>query len=900
MVIVYGEAGVGKTRLLSELRAETAAFGMVSAAGRATEDGGAYRVLADALLTLERSGRLPAPAVLEPFAGMVGTMIPAWARPSADTAPGDRSLLLSEALVRLLRAVGEAAPVLLLLDDLQWVDADTRPVLDRLTDVIGEVPALLVLAVRDQVPDPLAELSRRVAHVLRLPRLSPSETKALVDACGQERAVPRDVRDRLAERAEGLPLLVEELVGALIASGGLTPAGDHWQPRPGALDAVPRSISATVQGQLAALSEKDRTVVEAAALIGREIAWPLLVTSTGHSEQSVMQSVQSALECGLFSGGFEHSSTVQFRHGLIREAVVGQMLPPRRAALARRAAQAVEDLGVDLLLAAALREQAGQHDRAAALLVEVGREPGGALGMRQEALRRAIRLAPDHDSAAVALVQVLALAGQAAEAREEGDPLLARLRAGDPRRAELALTLARACHIAARPEEALSYLRLAGGGEAVGALAAHVAFAQQRPNLARRFASSVVRSKAPEVRCEALEILGRVARLENRRSDAERAFTEGLLVASRNELPVWQARALHECGTLDLLGPARSDRLETARQFAVQTGQLATVAVIDVQLAALHGLRMDHPACLAAASRAVDVAEVLRLPALAGAGMVFMATARGHTGAFEEMHALLDEAESRLADDLDKLAAARLARGTQAMLAHDLPAWRSAMESGMELLRQNPTASPSPQRGLHALLETVLGDGSLAREDLRRSGATVQACNEGALAYADAVASARAGEDPAATLQRAEAVMRPLPWRRHHMHLLVAPAAFEHGWGSPEEWLREAEDHFTSTGDVALAAACRRALREAGVPVPRRGRGDSVVPPHLRRQGVTSREMDVLLLVAGGLTNREVAERLVLSPRTVETHVGNLLSKTGAPSRAELVTAVGARKQPSS
>ncbi|MGH3734985.1 MAG: hypothetical protein ACRDT6_05115 [Micromonosporaceae bacterium] len=181
---------------------------------------------------------------------------------------------------------------------------------------------------------------------------------------------------------------------------------------------------------------------------------------------------------------------------------------------------------METLLAAALWEQAGQHDRAAALLVEVGRNSGGALGMREDVLRRAIRLAPNDDSAAVALVQVLTLAGRAEEAREEGDPLLARLRAGDPRRAELALMLARACHVAAHPEEAFRYLRLAGGGDAVGALAAHVAFAQQRPNLARRFASSVVRSKQPEVRCEALEILGPVARLEGRRSDAERAFTE--------------------------------------------------------------------------------------------------------------------------------------------------------------------------------------------------------------------------------------------------------------------------------------------------------------------------------------------------------------------------------------
>ncbi len=347
-MIVYGEAGVGKTRLLSELRDEAAALGMVSAMGRATEDGGAYRVLADVLLTMQRMGRLPAPAVLEPFAGMVGALVPGWTPPVGDTAPADRSLVLSEALVRLLRAVGEVAPVLLLLDDLQWVDADSRPVLERLTDVMSEVPALLVLAARNQAPDPLAALSRRASDVLWLPRLSSSETRALVEACGHGRVVPRDVRDRLAERAEGLPLLVEELVGALIAGGGLTAAGDHWQPQPGVVDAVPRSITAAVQGHLASLTDEERTVLEAAALIGRQIAWPLLIRSTGHSEHTVMQAVQSALECGLLSAGSEPSSAVRFRHGLTREAVIGQILPPRRAALARGAAQVVEELRGDL------------------------------------------------------------------------------------------------------------------------------------------------------------------------------------------------------------------------------------------------------------------------------------------------------------------------------------------------------------------------------------------------------------------------------------------------------------------------------------------------------------------------------------------------------------------------
>ncbi|MFW5898962.1 MAG: response regulator transcription factor, partial [Jiangellaceae bacterium] len=75
-------------------------------------------------------------------------------------------------------------------------------------------------------------------------------------------------------------------------------------------------------------------------------------------------------------------------------------------------------------------------------------------------------------------------------------------------------------------------------------------------------------------------------------------------------------------------------------------------------------------------------------------------------------------------------------------------------------------------------------------------------------------------------------------------------------------------------------------------PVPRHGRGDTAVPARLRSLGVTSREMDVLQLVAEGLTNSAIAERLVLSPRTVETHVANLVAKTKATGRSGLASLV--------
>jgi DNA-binding NarL/FixJ family response regulator len=78
-----------------------------------------------------------------------------------------------------------------------------------------------------------------------------------------------------------------------------------------------------------------------------------------------------------------------------------------------------------------------------------------------------------------------------------------------------------------------------------------------------------------------------------------------------------------------------------------------------------------------------------------------------------------------------------------------------------------------------------------------------------------------------------------------------------------------------------VASACRSLLREAGAPVPRRRAGGRPVPGRLRALGVTERETEVLRLAARGLGNREISERMSLSPRTVEKHLERLLAKTG-------------------
>jgi DNA-binding CsgD family transcriptional regulator len=142
--------------------------------------------------------------------------------------------------------------------------------------------------------------------------------------------------------------------------------------------------------------------------------------------------------------------------------------------------------------------------------------------------------------------------------------------------------------------------------------------------------------------------------------------------------------------------------------------------------------------------------------------------------------------------------------------------------------------------------------------------------------------------DPAAAaeaLADGDQLLAGHPWWRRLLRLIALHAAVADGWGDPVPVLRADLPGFA--GQPAFARICRDLLRRAGAPT-RRGRGDTEAPEHLRAAGVTSREMDVLVLLSQGLTNAEIAARLFLSRRTVDTHVTRLLAKTGARGRNEL------------
>jgi DNA-binding CsgD family transcriptional regulator len=198
-----------------------------------------------------------------------------------------------------------------------------------------------------------------------------------------------------------------------------------------------------------------------------------------------------------------------------------------------------------------------------------------------------------------------------------------------------------------------------------------------------------------------------------------------------------------------------------------------------------------------------------------------------------------------------------------------------------------------PWRGVRALLHALDGDGgALAREEGALATLVGHPVVRGYVQLAEAVARGQAGDVVAAAehAERGDESLIRTPWFRNVGRRLVAEAMVTDGWGDPVPWLREAAGFFDGHGNHVLAGACKDLLRAAGAPVPRRGRGSSTVAPELQALGVTSREVDVLALVVQGMSNKEIAARLYLSPRTVEKHVERLVAKTGVTARHELAT----------
>lgn len=890
LVVVSGEAGVGKSRLAREVAARAEDREVEVLGGRAVPAGEPYRPLVEAMTAALRDRPLPDDDALRPYLPVLAAVLPdAQVAGRVDARGG---VVLGEAVLRLVTALAGDRGAVLVMEDLHWADPDTLDVLTYLAHAAESTPLLLLVTAREEEgpPEPMLEMVAACqASVVPLGRLGPGEVREVVGSClaGEP---PEEVVAFAVDNADGLPLLVEELITGLGTVGALTPDGRLTGPL---TPAVPRTFAATVRRRVYDLDPAARSVVQAAAVLGRRFDWSLLPEVTGLARSEVLGGLRSAVATGLVE--VDGPDTFRFRHALTCDAVRDDLLPPERRALARSAAEIVERWDPEAYaLAAGLRAAAGDGDRAAELSLRAGEQAArrGALHSADQLLARAAELAGDRAElrreAERALLDVLAAKGDAERALALGERLLT---GGD---SGVRLVLAQVAARAERWDVAAAYLSAVpdDGDPLVGVLGARLAHARGRPEDARQLAGAALETAQARgqrsVACQALEAIGRAARIEDATA-ARDAFAEAERLAAEHDLPLDRVSALHELGTVDLLVDGSTGRLERARSLAADAGALGLAATLDVQIAA-GLLHRDVDRALVHAKRSADLARRLRMERLQATATYFQAIVHAHRREDELAERCVAEALALAPDDLDVNAGVWGAvRAHAALLADDRQRLAECLDQAIDYLRRSPTTTPTPIRGLWALVRTLDGrDGEQARDEARPF--TVNWENAALLGYAEAVDAGRRGlpREADRLFAPADVALADLSWWRHRVRLLVAEAALADGWGDPVGWAREALPAFAGRGDDRLASRCRELLRRAGAPVPRPGRGDTPVPASLRASGVTSREVDVLRLVAEGLTNTAIAQKLVLSPRTVETHVANLVAKTGAANRAAL------------
>jgi DNA-binding CsgD family transcriptional regulator/tetratricopeptide (TPR) repeat protein len=898
VVVVSGEPGIGKSRLAGEAESRAQHNGMAVLRGRGVEGGERFpcRPLAEAVQSALRTHELPRGLELAPFRPALGILVPEW----ADSAVAPESpFVVLEGVLRLLRALASDSGLLLVLEDMQWADAETLRIVEYLADNLGGERVLCLCTERSGSTGAAADLlarvvARRAATRIELERLADEDIETMAQLALGVASVPAGVAGALRTRAEGVPFLVEEMLGAYLAAGGPTePAAEWWISRRIA-DALPPSYREVVRGRLEALDDEARRVVTAAAVLGRTFDWPVLAPIAGLTPEEVLHGLRSAVaEQLLVVAGGAHPNAFAFRHALVRETILAELLPAERAELCGVAAEVVEDSypglpGEWCERAAQLREQAGDRLGACRLLQESARRAlnRSALATAEETLLRARVLAADDFMVWMGvdelLIEVLARAGKTEGLVELGQRLLTGMDAyfqygpavvAHARLARLHLHVARAGLLAGDLRLATEYLERAQelgvqGGEAaqasVESLAAHVALAQGDLAEAREAGERALitsrRLGLSEHVCEALAALGRAALGAGDGQEAVATFQQLELESGEADLHLWQIHALVELGTIERQNRGEVGRLLVAADLAVKAGAVSTLAAIDLQLAwnelslaRLHGARE-------LVDRTLEACRRFRLGLLPQA-LVAEAALLALEDRPEDAEAAI--AQAIAADPQVEHEAVAAARAVYLLARNE---WSAALDA----------LQPQGDRGWLADIRSVL----LVLAGEAASG------NQG---YAKALVLGVSGEAGAAAMAFSHADADAAPgWRRHLARRLVAESASGQ-WGDPAGWVREALAFFESSRLGRFADSCKALLRAWGEPVPRRGRGAAEVPESLHSLGVTSREMDVLLLVADGLSNPEIAERLFLSRRTVETHVASLLRKTGAAGRVALV-----------
>ncbi len=913
MLFVAGEAGIGKTRLLGSIarHARASSFAVV----RAAAFPGDVQSLAGLLVDLA-SDLLSAP---EPVMAGLGQSLTSRLRAIPADA-GDahhRRRLLVQDLADLLVTVEPGCPVLIVLEDLHWADELSLDVLGHLAGRIAGRQMLVAGAYRsDELCSslPLRELrarllAQRLAEEVRLPRLGLDQTATMTSAT-LRRPAPAQLVAAIHERSDGIPLHVEEFLAA-IGEDTLTPqSGAAVQAA-----AVPDTLGDVVLTRARQLTALTRDVASAAAVIGRSFDFDLLAAVTDAGPDDVAAALRELQDAYFVLPGAD-AVTFDFRHALIRDALYADTGLPLRRRLHEKVAGAAAGRGYRGAFISAHFEQAGRPGPAYKYAVTAAREASAvsAHGEALELCRRAVRNLPaqlaaldqaalfvtlgdeaaatdDNIAAARAYQTAHELTASAGEVRAAallvprmvavahllGEDLDARLRTlqaaldsldgvagADREHGRLHSAMAAAYMLDRRLDEAIRYGERSRAESqrnrddetalnAATTLGSVLVFAGRMDEGWQLLEEAIARARGTQQEAEAARgyrMIGSSASVLVEYDRAERWLTEGVRYAEHVEL--WNHRhymASHLAHVQWATG--QWDAASRTAQHALADGRGGITTWITAQYV-LGYLAMGRGDWQTAA------------------GLLREALAAG-----EQMAEL-----QRLSPPLWGLAEVARCRG-------DYDTTLILCERGYQASADVTDAAylfPYLLTGVRAHL--ARGDVAAAGEWSDRVGAVLTARaipgTLPAIGHARGLILLARGDVPAAH-QALESAKESWRARRRFwegtwaLRDLAAAAAKARRRGEAALLLDEARTTAAAAGAATLADDADRLARSFDP-------GRPVDPWH----PLSEREYEVAQLVAAGLTNRQIAQQLVLAPKTISAHITHILTKLGAARRAEI------------
>ena len=950
VMLIGGEAGVGKTRLIGELARLGSAAGFWVLTGQCIElgaEGLPLAPLVDVLRALARE--TPADELME----VLGSAAPGLARLLPELGPGSavqatgeglQAGQLLELVLGLLGRLSAVRPVMFVIEDLHWADPSTLDLTAFLVRALRAVPVLLVITYRsDELHrrHPLRPLLsswervRSVNHV-ELRRFSRDEVAAQLAAILD--GVPSPVvADEVFDRSGGNAYLVEEIAG--VVSGGGDP-GD-----------LPPSLRDVLLSRVDALGPAAQRLLRTASVAGRVVPDRLLARVAGMDEDELFTALREAVENHLLL--VDHlGHSYAFRHALTRDAVYDDMLPGERGGLHAAYGEALEG---DRTLAgdpAAVPAMLAYHWYAAldlprALPVTIEAARGAMVSYASaEALRhleRALeiwpRVADAGQRTGLDLVEVNRLAAEAAYrsgAVERSLSLLDAALAGLPpgvepvRRALLlerrghALVDASPAEAVAALEQALALLPPESATRAHAAVLAslarslmHVADPQAAADAARRAVTAARAAGAKDEEAHAVITLGGASIYLGRNEDGLGFFREGLRLALGIDAPATAMIGYSNLSdALEFLG-----RHEEAAQTAAEGLDLARRA----GLLRSEGpyLMMNQAEPLLRLGRWTEAEQVIAqglavMPegVFAGGLELWRAELAAMRGQLDEAATALRGARRAFADtaDLQFLQLMHYAGALIALERGDRLAARTSVAAGL-------AGGPASWGARYAWPLLWLGmraeaDEAALGRDRREQvpAASQQRCQELAAAAENlpAPTPATVGYQALTAAEQARAAgpgdlgpwsaavsawrtaREPFPLAYALLRLAEANLAADDR-DSAAAAIQEAyatADRIGAELIAAEAAGLGRRARLRVVPAaPGTGQAEQAGQPaaadELARFGLTDREREVLTLLAAGQSNPEIAHALFISAKTASVHVSNIMAKLGVSRRGQ-------------